>query len=214
MAAEPDTVICYGGVGGFRIDEVADAVSLHLNYLWVAESLKVARPSLDLIGEVVIEEADQSTMPSPIYRDFSELSATDRPLALRFQKKFTRQLVLAGILSDPYEKLHSKIEVIEGPYSEDQRRTSRYYIQEIRGNKERYLETIKSLGVTFDLESRIKKILEQVITPPLTDLSLGQARLTADLRKGFDDASSRFDRLEELIKNQGQKNGPPQTPTT
>src|ERR1700735_677470 len=193
-------ILCYGGTAGVRVNEIADAVSLHLNFFGTGED----DVKLDGVSEIIVEHADRAVMSQDLYVEFGKLLGVNAELASDVRRKLLHQKILAKVVYRVFDTVKSKINVMAGEYFEGQTDTIFVDIEPILDRRNYYAEKIRAAfeGDVFNLQKRITPIIEQVVEPRLDDLSLSQAKLGADLKDQFTRAEAQRSGMEERLLKQ------------
>jgi hypothetical protein len=189
--------ICYRGEGGFRVDEIADAVSLHLNFLGTGKG----DTNLNDVREMIVENIDRAHMSQDLDDEFQKLLGVNPGLASDLRRKLLHQKILAKVVHQVFDKVKSKINVIDGQYEQGQAETIFVDMKPILDTRNYYSEQIRAAFERdrFNLENRIKPVLEQVVEPRFDDLSLSQAKLGAELKDQFARAEDQRSGMEERL---------------
>jgi len=170
--------IYYVEVGGYSLNELADAVSTHLNFIGTGlEKIK-----LDDIAKITIEDVGQVGMPHEIYREFGLLAEKDQIGASKFRNKLIHQWVTSRVMFTVYENIRENINVTNEVDLHKPIESIIFDIPSILTRIRGYKETIvKFYGEDFHLEKHTRNIFQQVAAPRLDGLALSQAELGADI---------------------------------
>jgi len=194
--------ICYrdkDGEGGFRVDEIADAVSLHLNLLGTGKG----DTNLNDVREMIVENTDRVHVSPVLDAEFQKLLGVNPGLASDLRRKLLHQKILAKVVHQVFDMVKSKLNVIDGQYK-GQTETIFVDLKPILDTRNYYAEKIRAAFERdrFNLENRIKPVLEQVVEPRFDDLSLSQAKLGAELKDQFARAEEQRSGMEERLLRQ------------
>jgi len=199
----PTHVLCYGGTAATEVNAVAEAVSLHINFLGTGKG----DVELDAVRAIIVEDADRAVLSQSrdFYEQFEQLHSVNAVLASDLRRKLLHQKILARVISQVFHKVKAKIDVIGRRYYDGQLDTIFIDIKPILDTKNDYAENLaKSISETFKgdafhLEKRFKPIIEQAVEPRFDDLSLSQAQLGADLKGNFDAAETKRSDMEKRL---------------
>src|ERR1700688_3422171 len=109
-------ILCYGDTVGVRVNEIADAVSLHLNFLGTGKG----DVDLDNETEIIVEHADRAVMSQDLYEEFEKLRGVNPGIASHLRRKLLHQKILAKVIHQVFDRVKSKINVTSGKYYEVQ----------------------------------------------------------------------------------------------
>lgn len=192
----------YVKTGGYPIDQLANAVSTHLNFL----GTDTDKIKLSDVSKITVEGVDQCTVPPEIYDEFRLLREENAVAAALFRRKLVQQRILSAVISNVYEYMKSKMDILSENDENKPTDSILVAISDILRDNDSHMKAILEVyGGRYHLEKRAKNVFEQVASPRLDDLSLSQAMIGANLQRGFTDAEAKrvamHKELLEAIRN-------------
>ena len=180
----------YVGLNGRPLEDVARAVSVHLNYL-------EAGKTLTNVTAIHIEGADHYTVPPHLYHEVISLREIDSAAATSFRRTLLRQRILDLVLSPIYRRTKDIIRVVAGIDLHKPQDASVFDIGTISASINPWLRIIESTyGADYYLEKQVKDGFDQVAAPRLDSLAIDQAKLAANLKHGIENAEAKRSEMQ------------------